>query len=319
MTTRFRLATFCLLGLSGIACSSSTDESGPNYTHPAGVLDAAAPTITGRPFGVAVSRNGLIYVPRLDAEMISVLDASLTVIDSIDVGSTPTGVVFSKDGTRAYVTNQGGPTLGVINVAAGEQVDEVPVSASPFVPAVSPSGNTVYVTSGGANVYLVNRSSGTVTDSIEVGAVTNGIAFHPKQDKVYFSSPGGTISEYGLNGDSLRTFTPGGAPQGVAVSPDGTELYVANENGWLEIFQLSNGSSVKVTLDSGGFGLALTPDGEFVYVSEPGVGKVQIVSVATRNVVGTLNVGGTPRRIAFTRTGEMAVVANEAGYVNFVK
>lgn len=321
MMSRHYLMPLAVLALT-TACNSTDEDSGPAFTHPEGVLAPEVPEISGRPFGVAISRSGLVYVTRLDAAMVTVLDASLAVVDSIDVGSAPTGVAFAPDGETAYVTNQFSQSLGVIDVSTATQVDEIELPADPFVPFVSPDGSKVFVTSNTSNVYVINRGTATLTDSIELSHAPNGFAFHPTKGRVYVSAfAGGTVSEITVsNGDVLRTFTPGGLPQGMAVSRNGRELYVANESGWMEIFDLSTGASArKVTLDSGGFGLALSPDGEFVYVTEPAVGKVQIVSVESRSIVGTLYVGGQPRRIAFTRLGDMAVVANEDGYVSFVK
>jgi hypothetical protein len=45
---------------------------------------------------------------------------------------------------------------------------------------------------------------------------------------------------------------------------------------------------------------------------------VRIVDRASRSVVGILTVAGAPRRIAFDRRGETALIANEGGYVTVV-
>jgi YVTN family beta-propeller protein len=47
-------------------------------------------------------------------------------------------------------------------------------------------------------------------------------------------------------------------------------------------------------------------------------GEVKVIDRATHTVTRTLYVAGTPRRIAFTSDGT-AVVANEQGYVTFVR
>lgn len=289
------------------------------FGHPEGVVMGSTP-LDGRPFGVSVSRDGVVYVTQLDMARVSILDTSLSVGDSIAVGGTPTGVTFSPDGLTAYVTNQGSANLGVIDVASSTQQSTIAIPADPFVPFVSPDGSKVFVTSNTDNVWII--SGGVVTDSIHLTHAPNGFALHPDEARVYVSAfVGGTVSEINVNsGEVLRTFTPGGTPQDMVVSADGTELYVANEAGWVEIFDLASGESVKkVDLAGGGFGMALSPDQQHLYISEPGAGKVEIVNLASREIIHTLDVGGTPRRIAFTRHGGVAVIPNEAGYVSFVR
>lgn len=291
------------------------------FGHPEGQLIGSTP-VDGRPFGVAVSRDGLVYVTRLDAAKVSVLDTALAVSDSIDVGATPTGVTFLPDGQTAYVTNQGSQNVGLIDVGLHAQTSAISIPADPFVPFASPDGARLFVTSNTSNVYLIDHHSGAITDSIELSHAPNGFALHPDQARVYVSTfVGGTVSEIEVSsGTVLRTFTPGGRPQDMVVSVDGTELYVANEDGWVEIFDLATGNSIKkVTLGGGGFGMALSPDQQHLYVSEPDAGLVEIVNLASREIIHTLAVGGAPRRIAFTRHGGVAVIPNEAGYVSFVR
>jgi YVTN family beta-propeller protein len=291
------------------------------FGHPEGQIIGSTP-VGGRPFGVAVSRDGLVYVTRLDDSKVSSLDTTLALGDSITVGTFPTGIAFAPDGQTAYVTNQGSQTLGVINVLGATQASTITIPADPFVPFVSPDGGRLFVTSNTSNVWLIDRPSSTVTDSIVLSHAPNGFALHPDEARVYVSAfVGGTVSEIDIaTGGVLRTFTPGGTPQDVVVSADGAELYVANENGWLEIFDLATGESVKkVELSGGGFGMALSPDQQHLYISEPGIGKVEIVNLASRTIIHTLDVGGTPRRIAFTRHGGVAVIPNEGGYVSFVR
>ena len=64
------------------------------------------------------------------------------------MGSGPRQVVFSPDGTRAYVTTETG--IYVISTAAGKVVRVIPDPGGPQGLAVSPSGRTLYVTNPNA-------------------------------------------------------------------------------------------------------------------------------------------------------------------------
>jgi len=66
------------------------------------------------------------------------------------------------------------------------------------------------------------------------------------------------------------------------------------------------------------FGMALTPDGQQLYAASSS-GTLTIIDRATRTVVNSLYLGGTPRRIAFDEKGFTAVVANEGNWVDVIK
>ena len=291
------------------------------FGHPEGVVvDSQA--AGWRPFGVAVSRDGVIYVTQLDNAHIIQIDTADQVIDSIAVGSTPTGVTFAPDGRTAYVTNQFDDNVGVVDVDTRHQSSTIPIPAAPFVPFVAPDGQKVFITSNTSNVYVADAATGAIVDTIVLSHAPNGFALHPDESRVYISTfVGGTVTEVGIASNAtLRTFNPGGTPQAMVVSADGSELYVANEQGWVDVYDLSTGMAVaQIPLTGGGFGMALSPDQQPLYVSEPGAGLVEVVNIPSRSVIHTLNVGGIPRRVAFTRHGGIAVIPNELGYVSFVR
>ena len=290
--------------------------------HPDG-LYMGSTSLSARPFGVAVSRSGKVYVTRLDAGEVAVADAtSRSVVGNVVVGSVPTGVAFNKAGTFAYVTNQYSSSIGFIDAALGTQVATVVIDANPYVVKVSPDDRKLYVSSNSDYVRVIDVATQAVTRKIPVGYAPNGFAVNPTETRLYVSSfVAGTVTEIDIATETeLRTFTPGGTPQDMIVSKDGTELYVANEGGWLDVYTLATGErAARVTLAAGGFGMALSPDEAHLYISLPSAGAVQVVNTQSRNIIHTITVGGQPRRIAFTYHGGVAVVANESGKVDFVR
>jgi|GEM_PF-1664530 DNA-binding beta-propeller fold protein YncE len=69
----------------------------------------------------------------------------------------------------------------------------------------------------------------------------------------------------------------------------------------------------------GGFGVGVTPDDHGAWIAIPGTGKVQVFNLQQRRISGSLNVGGDPRRLAFSAQGKIGAVTNTAGYLTFVK
>jgi YVTN family beta-propeller protein len=50
---------------------------------------------------------------------------------NIPTGSDPHGIAFSKDGTKAYVTNQGSGSLSVINTSTYSKIQDIVVGSKP--------------------------------------------------------------------------------------------------------------------------------------------------------------------------------------------
>jgi len=56
-----------------------------------------------------------------------------------------------------------------------------------------------------------------------------------------------------------------------------------------------------------------------VYASLRAAGRIALVDAHSLVSIGTLETGGLPRHVAFDRLGSVAIVANEAGWVDLVR
>ena len=102
-------------------------------------------------------------------------------------------------------------------------------------------------------------------------------------------------------------------------SPDGETLFIANEADGLTVLEVGTGRTTWVPLTGGGFGMAASPGWDRLFITVPAQGLVEVVEVSSLTVVSTITIGGAPRRIAFDSFGTVAVVANEAGRVDFIR
>ena len=76
------------------------------------------------------------------------------------VGSDPTGIAVTPDGTKVYVTNWGSTNVSVINTATNTVTATVDVGTTPIGVAVSPDGTKVYVTNPSSNnVSVINTTT----------------------------------------------------------------------------------------------------------------------------------------------------------------
>jgi YVTN family beta-propeller protein len=289
------------------------------HTHPAGMI-AATLRRSGRPFGIAVSRTGIVYCTLLDAASLVRTTLQIDSLTAVPVGQVPTDVAFSPDGTWAYVTNQWAHTVGIVDARTTRQVHAVPVSGDPFRVAVGPEGQQIYVTTNTGNLVLIDPAMRRVGRTVHLGGNLNGLSINAAGTRVYVGDVGGAVYELDAAGDVLRRLVVPGRPQGLGLSADGRELYAAGEDGDLIVVDLETGADIaRVALGAGGFGLAVTPDQTEIWVTAPTAGRVFVLDRAARTIRSTIELGGRPRRLAFDRSGALVVIADEAGSIRFVR
>jgi YVTN family beta-propeller protein len=305
------------------ALAPASSQSCTPKTKPGKIVDKV---VTPPAWGIAVRDDGLAYFAEPFDDAVGITSTtSRTIMGTIPTGpgSHPLGLAFSPDGSTAYVTNLFTNDVGVIDVASARQVGTIPTGdASPFVVRVSPDGEQLFVATNGNLVFIVSTATREIVKTVEVGFAPNAFAVHPDGRMMYVSAfLGGTVSEVDMfTGTVIRTFFVGGVPQDMALNRKGTHLFVANEIGVLNEIDLFTGASLPdIPLAGGGFGVGVTPDDGEAYVAEPANGLVQIFTLQTRKLSRQINVGGEPRRIAFSQQGRIGAISNMAGYITFVR
>lgn len=315
--SRNRLAASAVLLLGATilgACSSNSPSEPPVTTHPTGHAVYSTSVANG-PWGVAISSQGLAYMTRPLTDSVAVINLSgPSVTSSFQVGNRPDDIAFNAAGTTAYVTNLDDGTVGVINTATGIQTTTYPVAGQPLRILVGPGASALYVTLSNGELVVLNAATGAPTTSITIGGVPNGLALDAVASRLYVGSTAGTVTVINTTTNApVDTFLVGGTPQDVALIAGRNALYVANEAGWLDIRNLTTGARTDSIPVASAFGLGVTPDGAQVWVTQSAVGRVTIVNAATAAVVDSALTLGAPRHIAFSPSGDAALVANESG------
>ena len=315
------VALIPLAWIGAVACGGDDPAPDPDPVtlgHPDGVITATQ-LLQNRPYGVAVSGSGIVYVALIGSNMLvrGSLPAT-TFPDTVLVGNTPPHVAFLPGGQRVFATLQTAMGVAAVDVASNALVTTVPLSSDGF--NLAANAQRIYATTAAGQLYVINASTYGVVTTLNVGAAANGLAFSPDGATLYVSSrDAGTITAIRTSDNAItRTYVLGGMLQRIAVSPDGATLYAANETVGLDVLDLASGAADTVGFGTPAYGLGITPDGEQLYVLLSEAGQVRILNRADLAPVRSLVIGGRPRNVAFDSLGTTALVTNEES-VTFIE
>jgi YVTN family beta-propeller protein len=302
---------------AGATLTHASPESPAQDATPPGRLP-----LPGGPFSVAIHPAGWAYITRVHAAAVERLDvATRRRAGSIPVGSVPTCLALSPDGRRAYVSIQYGNEIAVIDTGTHERIRTIPVRGDPFPVVVGANGAIVYVTTNEDRLHALCARTGRTLGVAALRATGHSLALHPAGNRLYVSTRvfGSVVEVDALRLTALRTFALGGWTQGLVLSPDGCRLYVANERDGINVVHLPTGRLVTtVPLEGGACSLALSPDERLLCAGLVHAGRIAIIDSRSLTVVATVTTRGRPRGIAFDAPGNVAVVANEAGWVDLL-
>ena len=183
--------------------------------------------------GVKIGPNGhwaLAIAPKQGAVAAINLD-KLKVAKKIKVGNTPHNASFSPDGSRAYVTLQGGTGVAVVDMDTLKKVGEIAVPGiqGPHNIDLSDDGQIMWVRDTVGHVTVVNTETGKELAVIDVGIGHAGIDVVPGGKHVVTGAIAGHLVTV-INANThevVKQIDVGQGPHGVRASADGRWVYVA--------------------------------------------------------------------------------------------
>jgi YVTN family beta-propeller protein len=230
-----------------------------------------------------------------------------------------TGLIFSADGSRLYLSNVNGD-VKVFGVSPDGQVNglfSIPLPAAdaprrkqeiPAGLALSRDGRRLYVALNLSNrLAEIDTKSGQVLRSWPVGVAPYDVILCG--DKVYVSNWGGRLPD-----DDALT---GPAGRGTRVRVDPVR-HIASE-GSVSVIHLSREMPVReILVGLHASGLARTPNGRHVLVANAGSDTLSVIDTRTDRVVETIWAkpspadlfGASPNALAFSPSGDTLFVAN---------
>ncbi len=231
--------------------------------------------------------------------------------DSFAVIEAPSQMAY-----RAFVSNQTGNTVAVLDLQTGKTLASIAVGKTPRMVAITPDQKRVCV---------CNSEDGTLTiiDAVTysvVGSPFQGvkqpisIAISPDGKKAFVGGADQTMSAFDLAGlKPLSTITLPGPADAIVLSPDGKKGYVMH---WpvhaLSVFSTESLAVTKTTSAPGApQAMALHPSLPLGYASFPDAGSVGIFDTATEEFTSIeVKTGKWAQDLCFSPDGSRLYVAN---------
>ena len=218
--------------------------------------------------------HGIVYLPGDSLVAVTSERTNHVVIVAVAAGvirkAIPTNkrgshmVGVTADGRRAWTGDMADHTVSELDVTAGTYIRSIAVPNTPEAINVTPDGREVWVGSNATGkVSVVDPATGSVTTAAE------GVSW---PYRVLFSPDGKTV-----------------------VIPDmrNHEVRFLDRASRRELSRLS-------VPEAGPQGVIMTPDGRYLLESLSTQGRVMVVDMRTRQVVGHIPAGQTPDGIAYT-------------------
>ena len=220
----------------------------------------------------------------------------------------PSGIAFSRDGSKAYVAFSRNNTVAVIDAGTRALAREIPVGMAPFGVAVSAKHGTVFVSNRAGRQPKPGESTAPSSGSNVLTDSRTG------------STVSGTVSVIDPETMSVKaTVEVGLAPSGMALSPDENTLVVAN--GHSDTVTLVDTSKLRrtdvkipaipeTTLGSQPVAAVFSSDGKSLYVACGGNNAIVVLvrDGAKWKTAGALPVAWFPSAIAVDREGGLRII-----------
>jgi DNA-binding beta-propeller fold protein YncE len=245
----------------------------------------------------------LVYVPNSESATVTELDPrTYRVVREFRVGALPQHVVPAYDLRTLWVANDAGNSLTPIDPVTGVPGPPVPV-ADPYNMYFTPDGRYAMVIAEALRrIDFRDPHSMALRHSLPVPACFGANHGDFTADGRYMLLScefGASMIVLDIAREQVVRMLPLPAlssPQDVKLSPDGAVFYVADlYRGGLWLFDARTFRRLGfIATGAGAHGLYPSRDARDLYVSNRSAGTISVVSFATRRVVATWAIGGSP-------------------------
>jgi len=176
-----------------------------------------------------------LYVSNEKDNTISVIDGeSLEVVETIEVGERPRGIVLSKDGNTLYICTSDDDHVEVLDLASGEVTHTLPSGPDPELMTLNSDGSLLFIANEDDNmVTVVDIEERSKVVEIPVGIEPEGIGLSP-DGKVLVSTSETTNMAHFIDVETLEitdNVLVDTRPRVAQFTADGSEVWVSSEIG----------------------------------------------------------------------------------------
>ena len=251
-------------------------------------------------------------------------------IDTVTVGTQPSGMVISNKGDLVLIANRAGKSVSVLSIEGNsvKPIGEVPMGQEAAAVTITPDGKRAFVCLNLVNkigVLAIDGQKVTYDPSMDIPAAFNpyNIDITPDGKYVIASNTGAqrnngdaevVIDPTGPHPHVVGLMSPGNGPEGFAIAPNGKVAaaplirgsgakpgdWFHNKGGELVLLSVGAGGRLSETsrapLGALPEGVAFSPKSDYVYVGNYIDQDLQIFHVAGDRLteVGRMKLGGQP-------------------------
>lgn len=273
----------------------------------------------GKPWHVAQSSTGVVYVTQLESGQVSRLSVSPPgIAKTIDVGAGPTRVAFTPDGQWAFVSLETESAIAIIDVPGDSVIHRYAVDARPYWVAPMPDSTAYFLSSWGAGFttcfFRLFPDSNEPIQPIPLGGNWQGVVRDHTRPRLYVSGISG-LQIYRTDLQAFGASLPGGAA-GLVVTPDGKYLLTISQG--LLITDLATRELVGRVDGADGLGITVSEDGQRAWVTPNATSYIPIVDLPNQSVRRYMYADGA---LAYaTLVGDTLLIASDQdGWVYWLR
>lgn len=170
---------------------------------------------------------------------LNTLNHSIDKTIELPKGSNPHGLRISVDGTKAYVAEMGGKSLGILDLKT-DTYQQVKLNGAAVQTAITPDDKYVFVSVYDTkSVARYDRETGNVSyielpqeaqGPVQLYATPNSKYLYVADQGYYFDKPkSNKVYKIDIATSKIvKEITAGDAPHGVVISPNGQTAYITN-------------------------------------------------------------------------------------------
>jgi len=264
---------------------------------------------TGKLFSLA-SRENLLYLADgiTGLQVVNMNGGTVSKRGVYNTKGTATDIVLSKDGTKAFVADNG-MGLQIIDITLPDSLKLLggfDTDGNAYAVALSSDEQTAYIADNRAGLQIIDISSPTTPQLIgnyNTPDAANGVAISKDNKIAYVADTATGLQIIDISNPAspvlIKALKMGSSARDVVLSADETKAFVATSTAGLQIVDIStpNAALIIGTLNTNGYahGLALSKDEKNIFLADGVMGllMIDVSEPVTPVLVNSWSMSGT--------------------------